>query len=291
MFVAASCMPGSAKTPNTGVDREGNPISLPTRISKVISMGPSNTEILAALGCAEKIVAADTYSKGIDGVRDEIAMFDMEAPDGERIISIAPDVIFVNGMLKAGVEDPFGTVANAGICVIYIPASSNVADIKEDIRFIAAVMGVGGKGEKLISEMDAEINKIKKIGDAIADRKTVMFEVSASPFIYTTGRNTFVNEMIELIGARNIFGVTDEGWFLAADEIILNANPDVILTSTNYIDDPIGEIMSRPGWDSTNAVRDGNVHYIDTDASNRASHNIVKALKEMAKAVYPDAYD
>jgi iron complex transport system substrate-binding protein len=63
-----------------------------------------------------------------------------------------------------------------------------------------------------------------------------------------------------------------------------------VLTSVNYIDDPIGEIKSRPGWENITAIQNDDVYYIDTDASNRPSHHIVKALRMMAKAVYPDRY-
>jgi iron complex transport system substrate-binding protein len=74
------------------------------------------------------------------------------------------------------------------------------------------------------------------------------------------------------------------------DEVVLAADPDVILTSVNYIENPVTEIMSRPGWSSMTAVINSDVYFIDTDASNRPSHNIVIALMEMARAVYPELY-
>ena len=70
----------------------------------------------------------------------------------------------------------------------------------------------------------------------------------------------------------------------------MNADPDVILTNVNYIEDPVGEILSRPGWEEVTAVRDGNVYYIDNMASSLPDHNVVKALAEMAAAVYPEYY-
>jgi len=81
-------------------DREGNTIELPDSIEAIISLGPSNTEILVALGFAEKIIATDEYSANVGGIKPGISHFDMLFPDGELIISMQPDVMFVTGMGK-----------------------------------------------------------------------------------------------------------------------------------------------------------------------------------------------
>ena len=95
--------------------------------------------------------------------------------------------------------------------------------------------------------------------------------------------------MINIIGAENVFA-DKKGWIAAEPEIVVNLNPDVILTNVNYIENPTKEILSRSGWENMKAVKDKQVYYIDNIASSIPNHNIVKALKEMAKAVYPDKY-
>ena len=272
-------------------DREGNPIAIPGAIGRVISIGPNCTEILIGLGYAGNIVAADEYSGTIAELPQGIPLFNMLAPDGEQIINLEPDVLFVTGMSKeTGGSDLFKPVSDASVCVIYIPASQSISEIKDDIRFIAAVMGNPAAGEAITASMDKEIEEIRSIGGTIAEKKKVYFEISAAPMMYSFGKGVFLNEMLDLIGAINILADQD-GWISVADESVLSANPDVILTSVDYIDDPIGEIKSRPGWGGIVAVRDGDVYYIDTDSSNRPSQNIIKALKEMAKAIYPDKYN
>jgi len=137
--------------------------------------------------------------------------------------------------------------------------------------------------------MEFVIDNVRAIGETITDKKTVYFEIEAAPWMYSFGKGVFLHEMIGIVGATNIFG-DQESWTSVADEVVLAEDPDVILTSVNYIDDPIGEIKSRPGWGGITAVKDGAVYYINTDASNRPSQNIVKALVEMAKAIYPGLY-
>ena len=270
-------------------DREGNHIKLPQNIERIISMGPSNTEIIVDLGFGDKIVAIDSYSDNIEGVKPGIPMFSMMGPDGEQIINLAPDVIFVTGMSKVDGGDLLQGVANAGICIIYLPTSTSIEAIEEDVMYISRVLGAEEKGEAIVSEMENEISEIKAIGETITDKKKVYFEIDAPPYLCSFGKGVFLNEMIELVGAENICGDQD-GWVRITDETVVYANPDVILTSVNYIEDPVGEIRSRSSWSGVTAIKNGDVYYIDTDSSNRPSHKIVIALRQMAEAIYPDKY-
>ena len=108
--------------------------------------------------------------------------------------------------------------------------------------------------------------------------------------MYTFGKDSFLNDMISVIGARNIFG--NDNWLVSPGaEAIIGRNPDVILTNVHYITDPIGELKSRPGFDHINAVIYNRVYQIDTNASVRPSARITLALEQMSRAVYPELYE
>ncbi|MCL2056156.1 MAG: ABC transporter substrate-binding protein [Oscillospiraceae bacterium] len=288
LFSSCTAGGGGAGVPS-GTDREGNAISLPGRIDRIIVMGPSNVEIVAALGAADKIAAIDSYSVGIPGVPADIPVFDMLSPDGERMAALAPDAIFITGMSKVEGDDPLRLVADSGICVAYIPNSPTIGDIMEDIRFLAKALGAEEKGEALIAGMQSEIDIIRETAGQAVTKKTVYFEISAAPFMYSFGSGTFLNEMIEIAGAENIFAGHDS-WLAVTDEAVPQANPDVILTSVDYLDDPVAEILSRPGWAGIAAVQNADVYRIDADASSRPSHNIVTALRQIAEAVHPELF-
>lgn len=291
LFVTVFSIPTLAATPDTVItsDREGNPITLPENINTVISIAPSNTEILVALGLADKIIATDSYSARLEGVRTDIPLLDMMSPDGEQIINLKPDILLVNDISKVGGVDPLKLVSDAGICTIYIPTSTSIDGIKEDIRFVAAVMDVQAEGESIITEMEQEIDAIRAIGQTITDKKSVYFEISPDPSLYSFGKGVFLDDMLDIIGAENIFADRD-GWFSIAAEAVLDANPDVIITNAGYLADPVGEIMSRPGWEVVTAVQNGDVYYVDENSSSRPSPQVTKALKQMAEAVYPDKF-
>ena len=137
--------------------------------------------------------------------------------------------------------------------------------------------------------MKSKVNEIKAIGDKIEEEKTVYFEISPAPYLYSFGNSTFLNEMIEIIGAKNIFA-GEEGWLSPTEESVINANPDVIITNASYLENPTEEIKSREAWDNITAIKENAVYLVDKNASSRPSQNAIKALTEMAKAIYPEHY-
>ena len=284
---------GCSNKPTTMKDREGNEFNLPKEVNTIISTAPSNTEVLVALGLADKLVAVDKYSADVEGVSEDIPKIDFRNPDAEAIISLNPDIVIASGHNKAGDEDPFALIKEAGIPVAYIPSSYSIDGIYGDIEFIANLTGTEKEGEELINSMKEDVESIKAIGDTITDKKSVYFEIGAGSGLYTFGNETFLNEMIETIGATNIFG-DESSWITVTPEAVIDANPDVILANSPGTNEAgltaVEDIVSREGWDTVTAVKNGDVYQIDKNSSSRASQNIIKALKEMAKAVYPNEY-
>lgn len=260
---------------------------------RIISASPSITEILIGLGLGSRIIAADQYSLPLlpPGTQE----IDFFYPDQEFILGLEPDLLISTEVNTQGAADnPFKLLEDFGIRCFYIPTSTTIAEIKRDIRTIAAELGRSAQGEELVAAMEREIQQVADIGNRLtADpafiRKTVYLEISPFPNPYSMGRETFMNEMIEIIGARNIFSDVT-GWIAPSAEAILERNPDVILTNVNFIPDPVGEIMARPGFDNVTAVREAQVYVIDADSSSRPSQHITLALRQMARAVYPGEY-
>lgn len=284
---------GCSSKPTTMKDREGNEFNVPKEVNTIISTAPSNTEVLVALGLADKLVAVDKYSADVEGISEDLPKIDFRNPDAEAIIALNPDIVIASGHNKSGDEDPFALIKEAGIPVAYIPSSYSIDGIYGDIEFIASLTDTEKEGKDLINSMKKEVEAIKAIGDTITDKKNIYFEIGAGSGLYTFGNETFLNEMIETIGATNIFG-EENSWITATPEAVIDANPDVILANTPETNEAgltaVEDIVSREGWDTITAVKNGDVYQIDKNSSSRASQNIIKALKEMAKAVYPDEY-
>ena len=288
IFVLSGC---SSQTDRMVTDREGTEVNIPTKIEKIISTAPSNTEVLMALGLGDKLVAIDKYSTDIEGINTELPQIDFSNPDAETIIGLEPDIVIASGHNKTGsVGDPFKAISEAGIPVVYIPSSDSIDGIYKDIEFIADVVNERSKGKEIVDDMKAQVEEIKAIGDTITDKKSVYFEISPAPYLSSFGKSTFLNEMIEIIGAKNIFE-NEEGWVSPTAEAIIDANPDVIITNAGYMENPTEEIKSRDAWENINAIKNNEVYLVDQNASSRPSQNVIKALEQMAKAVYPEHYE
>jgi len=288
IFIFSGCIPAKDKVIT---DRTGRTVIIKSPINRIVSTAPSNTEIIVDLGQAHKLIAIDKHSANIEGMPPNLPLLDFFYPDAEVIINLEPDIIIASGHNATGSgEDPFRMLREIGIPVVYISMSESIEDIYKDIAFIAELLQTEEKGEALIASMKEQIDEIAQKKSSIESRKTVYFEISVAPLMMTFGKNSFINNMITVIGARNIF--ENEKWLVTPGaETIINRNPDVILTNVNYIENPIEEIKNRLGFNHINAVINDHIYLIDNDSSSRPSARVILALKQMFQAVYPEVYE
>ena len=286
---APAAEPEPAAKPTT--DPSGAAVTIPAEIETIVTLAPSLSQTVVDLGLGDAIVGYDLNSVGLDGLDPDAQTFDTVAPDVEALVALNPDVLLVSSLSLYDQEAPYQPLIDSGVCVLCVPTSESIADVKADIEFLAAALGVPERGEEIVADMQAGLDAIAALAAGIPaeQRKSVYFEISAAPYLYSTGAGTYLHELIELIGAENILAGT-EGWCSVEAESVVAADPDVILTNVNYIDDPVGEIMARDGWAGIAAVANGEVYPIDNMASSLPNENIVLAAQQMAAAVYPDVF-
>ena len=275
-------------------DRAGNDIVLPEEVNTIISMAPSTTRFLIDLGLADKIVAIDTNSLIYESeLPDDVQQFDMMAPDNEALVALNPDIVFTSGMSNVGGDDTFQSVRDAGICVADIPTSTSFEEIDKDLEFIGMAVKEEAKAQELIAAFDETVAEIKKVGDSITEKKTVLFMISLPseeyPSVYTFGKGTYLNEMITAVGAENVTGDQSD-WISISEEEAIAMNPDVIITNVDYIEDVENVIKSAAGWENVTAIKNDAVYCIDSTSSNQPNNHVVDALIQMAKLIYPEQF-
>lgn len=279
----------AAALPTT--DPSGASIVIPDQVDSVVALAPSICETMAALGVAEKLVGYDLQSAGLEGLPEDVPTFDTVNPDVEQLTALAPDMLLVSNLSLYDQEAPYQPLIDAGVCVICVPTSESVEDVRSDIRFLAAAFRVPEEGERVVEEMDGKLAELSDIVSDIPEeeRKSVYFEISPAPYLYSSGSGTYLHELIELAGGRNVLA-DQNGWISVEGETVAAANPDVIFTNVNYTDDPVGEILGREGWAGVSAVQNKEVYYIDNMASSLPDQNIVIAVEQMARALYPERF-
>ena len=288
---AVSSQPPQGNPSLPTVDPSGASIDLPEKIDSIVVLAPSIAETVVALGLGDMIVGYDLNSVGLAGLPENVPTFDTVNPDVEQLVALAPDVLFVSSLSLYDQEAPYQPLINAGVCVVCVPTSESIDGMKSDIAFLAAALSANEAGQTILDELNAELDALAATAASIpeSERKSVYFEISAAPWMYSTGSGTYLNEMIELIGGVNVLAVED-GWIGVEGETIVAANPDVIFTNVNYLDDPVAEILGRDGWAGVTAVVNQDVYSIDNMASSLPNQNIVVALRQMAEALYPDYF-
>lgn len=270
-------------------DREGGVVQVPDSINTIVSAAPSITEILTGLDVGNKIIAADIYSSDVEGIDHEICTIDFANLNIEELAALSPDVVIISGMSMGGADDPYAALKDAGVNVIYIPTSSSIESVKLDIEFLAGYTGAEARGAELIADIETAVSEITLKASGISQKKKVYFEMGAAPYLYSCGSGTFIDEIITLIGAENIYS-GEEGWLSNSEESVIAADPDVIITNVAYDGYDFNEIKSRAGWENISAVKNSAVYCVDANATSRPSQHIIEGIMAVAEAVYPEIY-
>lgn len=274
--------------PLTLTDAIGEEITLEEAPKTIVSMIPSNTEILFALGLSQEIVGVNDYDNYPEEALEKEKIGGMEF-NVEKIVSMNPDIVFAHesglGVGEAGLQQ----IRDAGVTVYVV---KNAADFNETYTTIEEIGRATGKfeeAEKIIEDMKAKVEEVKEKVANVETKKTVFVETSDVPSIYTPGKGTFMQEILDMVNAENI-AADQEGWFVMEPEEIVNRNPDVIIVMYNYVEGIIDSVKARDGFDSITAVKNNEVIQVDENLTSRTGPRLAEGLEEVAKAIYPEAF-
>ena len=278
-----------AAFPVTINDALDNKVVIEEEPKTLISLIPSNTEIIYALGLGEKVVGLttnDTYPEETAEV-EKVGDFNI---DIEKVIALNPDLVFAHESSATTQEAGLQQIRDAGINVFIVNDAVNFEDVYKTINTIGQLTGTTEDAEALTADMKAKLDEIKEKAATVTEKKKVYIEISPAPEIYTVGKNTFMDVMLQTINAENAAGDL-EGWPSIDQESVLERNPDVIITTYNYVEDPVGQVTSREGWSEITAVKNKQVVEVHPDLVNRPGPRIVEGVEELAKAVYPEVFN
>lgn len=268
------------------VDQE---ITLEEEPKKIVSMVPSNTEILFGLDLGEKVVGVSDF----DNYPEEAASVEKiggQEFNVEKIISLNPDLVLAHesglGMGDAGLQQ----LRDAGLNVFVVKTAANFDEVYDTMITIGQATGATEEAEEMVQTMKDEVADIQEKASTVDTKKTVFVEVSEAPSIFTTGSNTFMHEMIEMLNAENAAG-DQEGWIKMDPEEIVKRNPDVIITTYGgYVPNAVEQVLTREGFGTVTAIKNKAVIDVNADTTSRSGPRLTEGLLEMAKAIYPEVF-
>lgn len=269
--------------PLTVTDFLEKEITIEQEPKRIVSLAPSVTELIFALGAGDKVVGVTEYDTYPEEVKDIAKVGGFEGPNIELITAQKPDLVFASNL--SGKEE-METIEKMGIPVVMIEARS-IDDIYKSIEIIGKITDTEEKGKEIIEEMK---NRIQEISDKVKDKpKVKVYNLVDINGNWTGGKGTFIHEIINLAGGTNI-AEDLEGWVQYSIEELVRKNPDVIVMPS-YAGD-VDSIKNMEGFKDTNAVKNDNIYVVSNDdLISRATNRIVLGLEEIAKFLHPEVFN
>jgi iron complex transport system substrate-binding protein len=273
----------------TITDGLGNEVTLAAAAEKIIVFVPSALEIFHALGAMDKVIGVDNWSIDMgDPLAEGLEGFgDFQGLNMEKVTAADPDLII--GLIGWAEED-INKLEELGI-QLYIVDANTVDEVYTEILNMGKIAGMEQESKILMEGLKAEIDDIRSKTESISaeDKPKVFYEVWNDPLM-SAGNNTFINELIEYAGGKNIVAEDGlEGWPEYSLESLIQNNPDIIIAPASLAADP-GVILSDGRLSEINAVKNERVYVVPDNPISRPSQNVVIGLLMFAQAIHPDIF-
>ena len=242
-----------------------------------MSLNAADTEMLFAVGAGDKVVGVTNFCNYPEEAKD-IAKIGDSIVNVEAVLALRPDVVVAEWDLQ---PDVINRLKQLGLTVVTVNARS-ASDIMDSMMMLGRVCGTVEQAKEAVGLIEDRLvavrEKVQKVG---ADgRPSVFIEIWNDP-IMTAGGGTFMDELIQIAGGKNIAGSQD-GWPILSSETVISENPDVILL-TYYNRD---EVLNRTAWKGISAVKEGRVYEMDPDIISRNGPRFIDAIEEMVEIFY-----
>lgn len=287
--LAGGIAPGTAAETVVWRDAMGRDVRLRLPAGKIVSLAPSATETLFALGADSRIAGVSRHCDSPVAAKLKPKMGDFNQPDLPRVIAAAPDVVLFTEFARAADLEALDA---AGIAAFVLPART-IENVIDGIRNLGILTGEVAAADDLAVGIETAVHEIagRLAGLDPAQRPRVYIEVDGPQQLYAVGPGSFMDTIVVVAGGINIFADRSQAYFPVSPEEVTEKNPEVVL-----IDYPfqykVG-ISKRPGWEALAAVRGGRV-YDGTDFDiivfNRPGPRISQALREIAALLHPDLF-
>lgn len=273
--------------PVTIVDDLGRLVTIEKTPERIVSLAPSNTEILFALGLGEKVVGVTDFCDYPPEAKEKEKIGGFATLDIEKIIALAPDLILATGIHG---KEVIPLLERRGLTVVALEPKDLVG-ILYDIVMVGKITGEEEEAFELVAQMEIRIEAVtEKTKPLPEEKKSRVFWVIWPEPIWTTGRGTFIHELIVKAGGKNIFEDL-EGWKTVDLEAVIERDPEVIIgTAKHGVSKPAEWAKTEPRLAVTTARKNDRVYAVEGDLVERPGPRIVEGLEEVAKCIHPEIF-
>jgi len=275
--------------PITLTDDLGREVTIEARPERIVSLAPSNTEILFELGLADRIVGVTDYCDYPSQALEKEKVGGPWSPSIESIVALEPDLVLAE---EINPEEVITTLEGLGVTVFGIEAT-DLDDLLDDINTVGQITDTEAEAGALTADMQSDIEAVTDKTDGLSpEEKPGVFYICWHDPPWTAGEGTFPHDLIEKAGGINIFADL-EGWPSVSLETLIARNPEVIIVTAMG-----GEGSDTWNWVNTesrladvSARQNGRVHFVESNWVERPGPRIVLGLEQLAKYIHPEIFN
>ena len=275
-------------------DDLGRSVTVPVKITRVVSLAPNLTENIFAVGAGDWLVGVTTFCNYPEQAKEIAKIGDTMNPNMETIVALKPDVVFVS--TASQIEAFMQTLEQNGIAV-YVTNPTSLDAVFEELSHLAVLFGTEAETRPNTDKLQRRrINIGDKVGTYLAEDASqeafdkrvgvvrVFVQVSKEP-LFTIGNSSFLNEVIEEAGGRSVTANVETAYPELSKETALALQPEAIILSDS-------EDNSEPNdvFKNSPAVKNGRVYRINADILSRPGPRLVDALEQIARDLHPDKF-
>lgn len=277
----------------TFTDGLGREVTLAAPASRIVSLAPSNTEILFAVGAGDQIIGRDSFSDyppealQITDIGSGYPSFDVEA-----ILALEPDLVLAAALTP---PEQIQAMQDQGLTVFQVPNPLTFDDLYANLELVARLTDNEAEATALIASLRERIEAVQTKLKDVSERPLVFYELDASQDAnapWTSGPGTFQDMLISMAGGRNVGAGLQGAWAQISLEELLNQDPDLILLG-DYLYGGVTpeQVAARPGWETLTAVKEGRVYTFDDNLVSRPGPRLVDGLEALAKLLHPELFE
>ena len=281
------------------VDDHGYVTSLTAFPDRIVSLAPSTTEILFALGLGDKVVAVTNYDNYPYNFTAWIAagnmtsIGDFKDPNMEVIASLEPDLILATGGVQ---KETVETLRDLGYKVLVFDPT-NITGVFRNIELVGNATGKNAEATSLVDNLNNRIEfVVNKVATATSKPKVYYEVFYSTTSLWSAGSKAWQNELIVKAGGINIFADQPLDYFQSSAEAVVSRNPDVIILPASGMGEKtpfwgsLDEVKARPAWNSISAVQNDRLYQIDSDVIQRAGPRVADAIEQLAEFFHPELF-
>jgi len=268
--------------PVTIHDDLGRRVSIAREPQRIVSLSPSNTEILYALGLESRIKGVTTYCNYPEVARQCEKIGGFSDPNLEMIIAVEPDLVVaesIHGQVIPSLE-------KAGIPVLVVEPR-RLPDISGAVEVIGRATGNRAEAERLAGQIRDKMEQVQSRVDRASARPLVYFEIWHQPPM-TAGPGTLIDDLITVCGGINLAADAATSYPEISEEVIFLRNPEVIIYQQSHGDAAINPMNRKGGWQKLKAVQSGRVEPINPDIVSRAGPRVIEAMDALLPIIHPE---